>query len=165
MACSMGNLMGMMLSTETSWQGGIPPRYLPGYQAFHKQRPAGQKRGGGLAILVKEGITAYTWNPNREAWPQDSTTHSEILWLIIPSPKFDIAVGVVYLASGHKHKEWNEALHDALTQDITALQEEGMKILQRTCRPGHRRQHHRHRPKWESSGDAPSRLQPSNCEL
>ena len=123
------NKWDMMLFTETSWQGGIPPRHLPGYQAFHKQRPAGQKRGGGLAILVKDGITAYTWNPNREAWPQDNPTHSEILWLIIPSPKFDLAVGVIYLASGHKHKEWNEALHDALTQDIAALQEEGMKIL------------------------------------
>ena len=57
------NKWEVVVMVETHWQGGVRGRTLEGFTMFDSQRDPTAKKGGGLAVLVKEGIGAVQWIP------------------------------------------------------------------------------------------------------
>ena len=57
------DVVGMV---KTFWREGQKGEMLPGYHRFVSNRQTGGKRGGGIAVFVKEGTYAYEWERNVE---------------------------------------------------------------------------------------------------
>ena len=47
--------------TETHVKANKPELKIQGYRGFHRHRPYGAKKGGGLAILHREELNCYEW--------------------------------------------------------------------------------------------------------
>ena len=112
--------------TETHRKKGGKAMSLRGYQVFEKRRSPEAKKGGGIALFVKENVQCYEWVNDRS----ESEADSELLWVVIKGTHTDIALGIVYVGvQTTKNKKWNDDLYEALQQDITALKTTGKKVL------------------------------------
>ena len=122
---SSWDVVGMV---ETFWREGQKGGMLPGYHRFVSNRQTGGKRGGGIAVFVKEGTYAYEWERNVEV--EHVEVALERIWVIIKG-EVDTAVGIVYMAANNTPRDitWNESLFTILEQDIEALKEEKKHIV------------------------------------
>ena len=76
------------------------------------------KKGGGLAILIKQSIPAYVWsrpthgaNPAIEEILETSLANTEILWVIFEGHGNRTRVWTVYLAVDQSQGDtWNEVV-------------------------------------------------------
>ena len=115
---------------ETHWYGGVPVPSIPGYKLYHTQRSVDMKKGGGLAIYIKENIQSYQYQfPTLH--PDDDSPYiaTEITWIILPSKQGPLALGLVYLPSGRDNLNWRTKLHDTLLLQITHFTLQGMKTM------------------------------------
>ena len=118
--------------TETHWYGGVPGRSLPSFKLYHTQRTYPTKAGGGIAVMIHNDVPSRRW---RTREPASSTPHhiedTEILWVLIGEGPTQIALGVVYLATGSNQEtnKWNSTLHTKILRDVNTLRGEGTKVL------------------------------------
>jgi len=71
------------------------------------ERGYGEKAGGGIMTLVKDGIKHSSWNP---VYPETPGTEKEKSW-IIHSEEAKVDVGFVYMAAqvpgSEGYRTWN----------------------------------------------------------
>ena len=92
---------------------------------MRNERSGDMRKGGGLAVLIKDGLTAIGYIPPTPKRFQKFAT--ERVWTLISGRNKKIAVGFVYLASTSvpNHVEENKMIYEMLQGDIRALKEEG----------------------------------------
>ena len=121
------NKWDIAIMVETHWQGGINGRSVEGYFVLDRQRDATAKKGGGLAVLVREGTAAVEWSSAEQG---EGEARSELMWVIFPTvgvvPSF--ALGVVYLSSG-RSIIWNEHIGSQIWKDIIELRSMGHLLI------------------------------------
>lgn len=106
---------------ETHWKEGDKGQQIKGFRRYWKGRAPEEKKGGGVAIFVKNDLSAREWER-----PSDNTS-SEHVWIVMQGETAEIAIGTVYMGID-KHKEWNDKLEQRLTEDIAQLELEGKTI-------------------------------------
>ena len=110
--------------TETHWKQGDKGKSLNGFKRYWRRRPAEGKKGGGVAIFVKDNLKAREWERANEEEPRQ-TEHQ---WLTVHGKNTELAIGLVYMGL-NKYQEGNDELEQAISEDIAQLQEEGKQIL------------------------------------
>ena len=92
---------------ETHIQEGKDLSMFRGYWTMTVERGYGEKAGGGIMTLVKDGIKHSSWNP---VYPETPGTEKEKSW-IIHSEEARVAVGFVYMAAqvpgSEGYRTWN----------------------------------------------------------
>ena len=120
------NRWDVIAFTETHWREGSKTGSIKGYQIFEKRRGIEEKKGGGLAVWVKNNIESYVWEAERLEEDPDT----ELIWVIIKGGDVDIAVGVIYMGiQGRKNRTNNDKLERMIREDIVRLKEEEKAIL------------------------------------
>ena len=114
--------------TETHWREEQKGQNIQGYRRFRVDRGGDAKKGGGIAVFVRQGRQAYQWEGKTRA--ELSLVAKENIWIILEG-EVDLAVGVIYMASGqNKSKnEWNRDLFEKVDAEIEELQEAGKEIF------------------------------------
>ena len=64
---------------ETNWREGSKGKHLKGYKIYWKCRKVNSKKGGGIAIFVKENIVSYKWERD-EGLSEDI---NDTIWIVI----------------------------------------------------------------------------------
>jgi exonuclease III len=122
---SIENNWDVIAFCETHWKMGVKGPEMPGYARFDNRRDLDQRKGGGVAIWVKNDIEAHEWLID----DKDREAGSEILWVVLRGGDKDIAVGVVYMGVQSTELEsWNDAILDNLKADIRCLKEQGKEV-------------------------------------
>ena len=121
----------MLILIETHWRGKGGKVDVPGYTCLSQAREVTQKKGGGLMVLVKERFSTHEWHrsPEREQVIEKEGWKSDIMWVVTSVAEQQVAFGIVYLATGHQSKEWNEGIKDTLQHDMADLEREGYAIV------------------------------------
>jgi len=92
---------------ETHIQEGKDLSMFRGYWTMTVERGYGEKAGGGIMTLVKDGIKHSSWNP---VYPETPGTEKEKSW-IIHSEEAKVDVGFVYMAAqvpgSEGYRTWN----------------------------------------------------------
>ena len=72
---------GIVALTETHWRQGSRRKELPGYRSFKAERDVLDKKGGGIAIFVKEDRQVYQWEGEmRDEW---ELVKNENIWIVL----------------------------------------------------------------------------------
>jgi len=81
-------------------------------------------------VLYKESLDVREWkrSANRETEVEQEEWKADIMWVVVEISQQKVAMGLVYLATGHHNTLWNEGLHNTLQRDITDLEQEGYLI-------------------------------------
>ena len=120
------NAWDVILATETHRKdgaGGVP---ITGFNVFHRERKFDQKRGGGLAVYVRQNIRAYEWEQHAD----QEETHAESMWTIIPTTDGELALGLVYMGiDSSENTAWNDKIQESLIQEGLEHREQGRQIL------------------------------------
>jgi hypothetical protein len=104
---------------ETHWRGKRN-RKIEGYEEFIRNRDIQGKKGGGLAIWVKEDLVAYEWENQDDDIGNE--TKNERMWVNIEGEEEDLTIGLVYMgAESNKNNEWNKAVEERLTDGLCTL--------------------------------------------
>ena len=97
-----------------------------GYRHITVERGYGEKAGGGILLLVKEGIRHSAWNP---IYPETPGTEKEKAWILLHSGEIQIAIGFVYMAAqvpgNEGYKTWNNNMYLSLQKDLEKLKVDG----------------------------------------
>lgn len=113
---------------ETHWRINSRVMSIPDYTLYSRFRPLLEKKGGGLAVLISNKISAYEWAPDAQN-TTDWRASSELMWIVIEGTSGRIAIGVTYLATGNSTTNWNLAIHEAILNDISELRSINCEIL------------------------------------
>jgi len=62
------------------------------YRTIKVERGYGEKAGGGILLLVKDGIRHSAWNP---LYPETPGTEKEKAWILLHSGEIQITIGFV----------------------------------------------------------------------
>ena len=116
----------IMMMVETHWRDPIAKDLMQGYNSFTNQRPQGARKGGGIATFVNQNTVAFEWRSSRI---RNETYDAEYMWTVLPGPKVNIAIGLIYLSSGRNWDEWNTNIQDLLMQDMAELRMLGHHII------------------------------------
>lgn len=103
-------------------QIGIPE----GYSFTGKGRDTGQRKGGGVGFLIRKGVQ---WHRIFLGDEDESEVRSEMQWIGIESAQNKIACGVVYVGREGLPEEWNDQIFERLRVSVTAVQEQGYKVM------------------------------------
>ena len=98
--------------SETHWQEGHPGKHLVGFKRFVCQRSILDKKGGGIAVFVRNSISSYEWVAN------DLPGNRELLWVILQSKNREVALGTVYMAVDQAC-ELNQEIEERLVSDVS----------------------------------------------
>ena len=72
---------GIVALTETHWRQGNQGKELPGYRSFKAERDVLDKKGGGIAVFVKEERQVYQWEGEmRDEW---ELVKNENIWVVL----------------------------------------------------------------------------------
>ena len=95
-----------------------------GYRTIIVERGYGEKAGGGILLLVKDGIRHSAWNP---IYPEAPGTEKEKAWILLHSGEIQIAIGFVYMAAQVPGSEgtWNSNMYLSLQKDLEKLKVDG----------------------------------------
>ncbi len=108
--------------TETHWKEGDKGQEVKGYRRYWRRRAPEEKKGGGVAIFVKNDLSAWEWER------QSESRSNEHIWIVVQGQSEEIAIGVVYMGID-KYKGWNDKMEQALTEDLAQLEAEGKTII------------------------------------
>jgi hypothetical protein len=118
----------IIILTETHWVKGIEAKPIRGYKKYSKERKPLMKKGGGLAIFVKNGIAAYEWHDDNEH--DDEQTNAESLFVVVDIANASMAVGTAYLASQEPmQREWNDEIQEKIARTIQTAQLKGHRVF------------------------------------
>ena len=97
-----------------------------GYRTITVERGYGEKAGGGILLLVKDGIRHSAWNP---VYPETPGTEKEKAWVLLHSGDIKIAIGFVYMAAqvpgNEGYRTWNSNMYLSLQKDLEKLKVDG----------------------------------------
>jgi hypothetical protein len=123
----------IMALTETHKKKNTQQINIPGFKTHYACRSVNQKKGGGVAILVRADIPSTTWINRTEVTMDNSESverKGDKTWCIMQKDDRKLAIGTVYMGvEGPKYEEGNKQLMQNLNEDITQLQNEGLQIL------------------------------------
>ena len=119
------------LVTETREREGVRVKGIPGFERLGKRRGIGGKKGGGIAIYIREGImgTEINWGKDMTAEWEKSEAFNEIEWVEAVLGGEKMAVGVVYMGREGVDREWNDRIMEWLRRQIQELQRRGRRII------------------------------------
>ena len=108
---------------------------IPGFEVFQckRQDATGDKKGGGLACLVRKssGVKFKKLSPNIPR-PDLNYVANERLWITYQSQHGKTAVCTVYLGyndTDDRHYNWNRGIFDVLTEEVRELREGGFRVV------------------------------------
>ena len=119
------------LVTETHERRGVRVKGIPGFERLGKRRGIGGKKGGGIAIYIREGImgTEINWGKDMTAEWEKSEAFNEIEWVEAVLGGEKTAVGVVYMGREGVDREWNDRIMEWLRRQIQELQQRGCRLI------------------------------------
>ena len=104
---------------------------VKGFDVFECRRKQEDKKGGGIACLVKNssGIIAREYAP--EIKDKDLKYVSrERLWVLCESQLQKTAICSIYIAcQGDHHIQWNQGIYEVLSKEVVALKEQGYRCV------------------------------------
>lgn len=109
---------------ETHWRMGHRGKKLGGYRRYWRRREAGERKGGGIAVFVKEDLRVAEWN-RRDVSEEEN---KELMWIQIKGSEMTVAVGVMYMALD-RYRESNDKLEREVTEDVAKLKQEGKMVV------------------------------------
>ena len=108
---------------------------IPGYEVSEHRRSdlAGDKGGGGIAIYTRkaDGIVFKDFDPNLPD-PNQAFVRNERAWKTVESVHGKTAVCGVYAAcqaGDDGNGPWNDILYSVLRSEVTALRQEGFRVI------------------------------------
>ena len=120
---------GIIAFTETHWKKGTKGRNITGYSAVHIERSSFGKKGGGIAIWIKETIPFTIWSSEIES-EGEVINEAELLWVVIETMNGQMAVGITYIGvNTPENSARNETLHQKIVNDHRELSKAGIKVL------------------------------------
>ena len=97
-----------------------------GYRTVTVERGYGEKAGGGILLIVKDGIRHSAWNP---LYPETPGTEKEKAWILLHSEEIQIAIRFVYMAAlvpgSEGYRTWNSNMYLSLQKDLEKLKVDG----------------------------------------
>ncbi len=106
--------------TETHWKEGYGGKKLQGYKSFVKNRGPEEKKGGGVAIFVREDIKSY----ERELKKNDAVAVT-----IKTAGGFLTIVNVYMSTDKREHHEQNRELLHSIKEEMVKVKREGGQLL------------------------------------
>ena len=110
---------------------GEKPR-LDGYKTYTNERMGEEKKGGGLAVLVKDNIMSNDWRGDPES-EEEIRISKERLWILVHTGNVKLAIVDVYFACIHLNKPEvirdNEVLVELLARERRELTDLGYKCI------------------------------------
>jgi hypothetical protein len=122
----VGEGWDIALFTETHIKKEARNTNIPGCKSFYKGRAMKSRKGGGLAMWIKEDLLSYVWQS--QDGEEDSNT--EKMWLVIQGDAYETALGLIYMSVDSANaEEWNNQLEEGIQADIQAHREAGREIV------------------------------------
>ena len=119
-----------VLETHTRVSNHEDLSMFNGYRTVTIERGYGDKLGGGILVLIKQGIKHSLWSPEDTDNPH---TVKEKVWIRIHEGESRLAFGFVYMAAQvpgtEEFKQWNEKMYVSLQKDIDQLHVEGYEAV------------------------------------
>ena len=108
---------------------------VPGYDVTEYCRSdlAGDKGGGGIAIFTRktDGLVFNDFDPDLED-PSQAFVRNERAWKTVKTSRQKTAVCSVYAgfqAADDRHGNWNETLFSVLRGEVSALRQDGYRVI------------------------------------
>ena len=119
------------LVTETHEREGVRVKGITGFERLGKRRGIGGRKGGGVAIYIREGITGteINWGKDMTTEWESSEVFNEIEWVEMILGGDKTAVGVVYMGREGMDGEWNDRIMEWLRRQVQELQRRGHRII------------------------------------
>ena len=104
---------------------------VKGFDVFECRRKQEDKKGGGIACLVKNssGVIAREYAP--EIIEKELKYVSrERLWVLCESQQQKTAICSIYIAcQGDHHLQWNRGIYEVLSKEVVVLREKGYRCV------------------------------------
>ena len=110
--------------TETHWIEGGRARVIPGFRRYTRGRDPEDRRGGGVAIFVRQNVRSFKWRTEDESL----CYYRERLWVTIVNGSEQLAIGVVYF-SLDKYTAWNDHISEIISSDVSRMRDEKTTIF------------------------------------
>ena len=105
---------------------------IPGFQSYECRREGNEKKGGGLAILVRNGDMLFSRHQPSVKLVEHEYVLRERMWLTYSSIHGKTAICCIYLACSNKdrsHVAWNKGILDVVSEEVFKLRGKGYRII------------------------------------